>query len=195
MDELEFWKIVERAREESVGGSSGFVAKVLGLLGLSKPRSFSSTAFMDAVRVELGRCTDDQLVGFKIVQESLMDRAYTWPLWGAAYTICGGCSDDGFMDWRSWLIAQGRERFERSLADPDSLADLEGIDPDEAHLEEFLYVASELFGERTGGDLWDRVPENSRRGSSEEPAGERWEEGTDDLARMLPRLTSRYGKS
>lgn len=195
MTESQFWEIVERARARHAGGSDGLFGKLLSLLGLGSSRKFSPTGFMDAIRAELNLCSDQQLIGFKAAQEDLMDRAYTWPLWGAAYTMCGGCSDDGFLDWRAWLIAQGRERFERSLADPDSLAQMEGVDPDEANLEEFLYVAVEVFGERTGGDLWEHLPDSSTRGSSNEPTGERWEEGSDDLARMLPRLTARYGKA
>ncbi|WP_342210876.1 LysR family transcriptional regulator [Streptomyces sp. DH-12] len=46
------------------------------------------------------------------------------PLWAAAYVINGGCSDDGFDYFRGWLIAQGREVFERAVARPGALADL-----------------------------------------------------------------------
>jgi hypothetical protein len=38
--------------------------------------------------------------------------------------INGGCSNDGFEDFRGWLIVQGHEVFERMIADPDTLADL-----------------------------------------------------------------------
>ncbi|MFC9245678.1 DUF4240 domain-containing protein [Streptomyces sp. NPDC057136] len=48
----------------------------------------------------------------------------TNPLWAAAYVINGGCSDDGFDYFRGWLIAQGREVFERTAADPDALAEV-----------------------------------------------------------------------
>ncbi|MFD5576934.1 DUF4240 domain-containing protein [Streptomyces pseudogriseolus] len=54
----------------------------------------------------------------------LMADSYTSPLWAAAYPINGGCSDDGFDYFRGWLIAQGREVFERVVADPDALAEL-----------------------------------------------------------------------
>src|SRR5215510_8652424 len=50
--------------------------------------------------------------------------SYTNPLWAAAYVVNGGCSDDGFDYFRGWLIAQGREVFERVTADPDALAEL-----------------------------------------------------------------------
>ncbi|EKC76209.1 hypothetical protein LEA_04821 [human gut metagenome] len=36
-----------------------------------------------------------------------------------------GCSDDGFIDFRAWLIAQGKEVYMNALRDPDTLADIE----------------------------------------------------------------------
>lgn len=73
----------------------------------------------------------------------------TWNLWGAAYVINGGCSDDCFEYFRGWLVLQGRETFERALANPDSLAvhpQLEGA----AELEEVLYVARTVYQAKTG---------------------------------------------
>lgn len=46
------------------------------------------------------------------------------PLWAAACVANGGCSGDGFDYFRAWLIAQGREVFERAVADPNALAEL-----------------------------------------------------------------------
>lgn len=72
--------------------------------------------------------------------------AYQWLLWAAAYIIEGGCSDDGFMDFRYGLISRGRSVFERALADPDSLADVaddttDGFIPNE----DFGYVAQRVY--------------------------------------------------
>ena len=50
--------------------------------------------------------------------------AYHWDLWAAAYIIEGGCSDDGFMDFRSWLISMGREVYKAAMADAESLAEV-----------------------------------------------------------------------
>src|SRR5690242_19263203 len=43
----------------------------------------------------------------------LMTVSYRADLWAVAYTVNGGASDDGFDYFRGWLIAQGRETFER----------------------------------------------------------------------------------
>ena len=47
--------------------------------------------------------------------DAKMDQAYSWPLWGAAYVINGGCSDDTFTDFRAALISRGRQAFEAQL--------------------------------------------------------------------------------
>ncbi len=50
--------------------------------------------------------------------------AYQYGLWTAASVMeRGGCTDDGFIDFRGWLISQGREVYMAALRDPDSLAD------------------------------------------------------------------------
>jgi hypothetical protein len=62
-----------------------------------------------------------ELVAFREVQNELFDRdAYRWDLWAAAYVINGGASTDGFEYFLGWLMAQGRMRWEATLADPDS---------------------------------------------------------------------------
>ncbi|MEU1263212.1 DUF4240 domain-containing protein [Streptomyces cellulosae] len=69
----------------------------------------------------------EEIVAAQQVLWDLMADSYVNPLWAAAYLINGGCSDDGFDYFRGWLIAQGREVFERAVADPDTLADLPGV--------------------------------------------------------------------
>lgn len=69
----------------------------------------------------------EEIVAAQQVLWDLMADSYVNPLWAAAYLINGGCSDDGFDYFRGWLIAQGREVFERAVAGPDTLADLPGV--------------------------------------------------------------------
>ena len=60
----------------------------------------------------------------------LLDKAYVATLWDAADIIGCGCSDDGFWDFRGWLIAQGQKVYENALSDPESLLDLIDVDED-----------------------------------------------------------------
>ena len=59
------------------------------------------------------------------IYEELADQ---YGLWDAASIMMEWCSDDGFIDFRAWLIAQGREVYLAALKDPDSLADVEPYD-------------------------------------------------------------------
>jgi uncharacterized protein DUF4240 len=84
--------------------------------------------------------------------------SYTTDLWGAAYLINGGCSDDGFDYFRGWLMSQGRDAYERIVADPDALAELpaviravaKGI---ELEAEEMLGAVTTAYRRCTGEDL------------------------------------------
>jgi hypothetical protein len=103
----------------------------------------------DAMAVELDRRIRErpagEIVALAAAERALMAESYRWDLWGAAYLINGGCSDDGFEYFRAWLIAQGRQVFEAALRDPDSLAGHPPVrddpDRDDVECEEMLGVA------------------------------------------------------
>lgn len=159
-----FWKIIESARARSGG-------KIRGLAG--------------EIRWQLKRLNPDQIIAFEETLDGLLDAAYDWKLWGAAYVMKGGCSDDGFEYFRCWLVVQGRDVYERALADPDSLADLYRFDDSELEFEELLYMSRGIFEEKTGQEIPDR-----QRQTPPDPKGDSWEE--DDLPALLPKLSKRY---
>jgi hypothetical protein len=73
-------------------------------------------------------------------------------LWAVAYDIGGGCSNDAFEDFRSWLISMGQEVFEAALRDPKTVFDVaenEGLEED-VFFEEFQYVSERVLREKTG---------------------------------------------
>jgi hypothetical protein len=160
-DEL-MWSIVERAMQASGG---------------------ELAAACDAFRTELDRLDDDQLVRVEAAFCFAMRRAYDWNVWGAAYVILGGCSDDSFWDFRAGLISLGREVYEAALRDPESLAAVDDVE-NKTLMEGFQYVPGKLLEERglesmggghgTGG-----------------PAGKSWTENL--LKDKYPKLTARFG--
>lgn len=81
-------------------------------------------------------------------------RAYSDDLWGAAFVINNGCSDDKFTDFRCTLVSLGRSAFENALKDAESLAGLD-IDPAWAQYEAYQYVASRVYDEITGDSMPD----------------------------------------
>jgi hypothetical protein len=150
-------------------------------------------AQLEALRAELRRRTPEEVVQFQRRFEREMERANTWDLWGAAYVLNGGCSDDAFEYFRSWLIAQGREAFERALADPDCLADLPAAaaaaaDDEGVFFEEYAYVAGKVHEEKTGKSIPGGGEETGA-----EPRGTSWSESGDDLKNRFPRLWAKFG--
>lgn len=65
-----------------------------------------------------------KIVLFERINGGYDDDAYREDLWDIAYHINGGCSDDGFYDFRVWLIMQGEAVYKLALEDPESLAEV-----------------------------------------------------------------------
>ncbi|MGW0578217.1 DUF4240 domain-containing protein [Streptomyces sp. NPDC002920] len=176
MNKQQFWQLIETARNQASNPNDGeAVARRTTALLATHPA--------------------EEIVAAQQVLWDLMADSYTNPLWAAAYVINGGCSDDGFDYFRGWLIAQGREVFERIVADPDALAIVpvvrasaaDGIDLD---CEETLSIVWNAHVMATGKQLPDdaftiRYPELDLA----------WDFDFDDRAEMtrrLPRLAALY---
>lgn len=169
----QFWKLLDQA--------AGF--------------SDDPAAHIDALSTELRGLTSEDIKSFEVAFRRYLNKAYTWNLWGAAYVIHGGCSDDGFEYFRRWLVSKGRDTYERALADPDSLARLEARPGPYGmwEFEEIYYVANRIFNEKGGeGDVRDySEPEAGLGGAG--PSGEPFEEDPKHLAQRYPNLWQRFG--
>ncbi len=128
MDVEQFWQLIERTHDESGG---------------SPPHQF------ELLVQALVQMTEKEILAFDRIFETLMNRAYTTDVWNAAYTMTS-CGDDSFTDFRGWLIAQGKAIYERTLHDPDSLADVVAFeDADQTTWESVSYVASRAYERKT----------------------------------------------
>jgi uncharacterized protein DUF4240 len=150
----------------------------------------------------------DEIVAFQRVYDQLMDESYRWDLWGAAYLVNGGCSDDGFDYFRGWLVGQGRATWEAVLRDPDALAahpllqdpDWEAFE-DDLSCEDLMGAAFDAYEAVTGEDIYQAATTEAALGaagepSSNKPAGEHWDfDDLDEMRRRYPRLWSRVGDS
>jgi hypothetical protein len=163
MTEDEFWKLIENSRKES-GECEAQAAALAWLLSAQSAQAIQSF---------------DEIFAAKRAE------AYRWDLWGAAYLINGGCSDDGFEYFRCWLIGQGRDVFENALKNPDSLANMLSGDEDGVECENLLYVADQAYEDLIG----DPLPPRTYSGPLE-PQGSEWDE--DDLTEMFPQLAVKF---
>jgi hypothetical protein len=168
MDDAKFWKIIKRAKSEADGDPEGIA---------------------EGIHAQLAELPATEIESFDAILRSKLAAAYSWKLWGAAYLINGGCSDDGFEYFRGWLISQGQKVYEAAVADPDALAKVADPDNDQHECEDILGVAMRVYEEVTGNQL----PTPTVPAQPAEPSGERWDfDDLDATAQRLPRLARKY---
>lgn len=175
MNEREFWKIVESTRREA-------------LEQRRRPDQDLMDLHEKTLAVALKRLPPGEVAAFDARFTELQYRAYRWDLWNAAYLFDGGCSDDGFIDFRSCLISLGREWYDRILAEPDELAEIIGrTDVPYMQSEGFQYVARKVYEELTGSDIPD--PGLPHPG---DPVGENTDpEDLELMRKRYPKLTAK----
>ncbi|MFC8430377.1 DUF4240 domain-containing protein [Streptomyces sp. NPDC057253] len=180
MNEDRFWTIIESARTSSAASGSPFDESLVD---------------------HLCGCPSQEILEYAERFDEVHDALYRWDVWAAAYLIGGGCSDDSFMDFRAGVIASGRDWYERTVLDPDSLAEHPDVveaasaESDEALFYEVVnYAASKAFERLTGSaDAFDVAWAGYR--PVEGPGGDATDMGEDfdfddpdQMHRRLPRL-------
>ena len=128
MDVTEFWKIIDETRLAS-GGDHRKQAELL--------------------ITTLTKLTEAEIIDYQEILDNLQDEAYIAELWEVAYILDMGCGDDGFMDFRAWLIGQGKDIFYKALANPESLVEFVKLGQ-ETKSESLLYVALQAYELNTG---------------------------------------------
>lgn len=168
---------------------------------IQKTRRIDPDAHVERLVTRLSKLSVAKILAFDHRWNELHRASYNWNLWGAAYLINGGCSDDGFDYFRDWLLLQGRKVYEAAVRDPDSLADV--VDPDEGEYE---------CGCHPGMDAWFRATDTDREedgyaafGAAYDARypvtprmprlGGRWDHDSDrQMRKRLPRLWALYNE-
>lgn len=127
----EFWQLIEKAKCRC---------------GQDKKK------FLGYIRKELRKRGPEVALCFHSMVYVYRQLAYKYGLWTAAGIMLDGCSDDGFLDFRAWLIAQGKDVFLEALRCPDSLAKVEVYG--DCEFESFSYVGSVVYEKLTGRDAY-----------------------------------------
>jgi Protein of unknown function (DUF4240) len=173
MNTNEFWALIGDAARD--GGTPDTVAG----------RAATALAALDA----------GEIVAFERHLRRVLEASYKADLFGAAYLVNGGCSDEGFDAFRGWLMAQGREAFARAVGEPDSLAELPAVrraalTGEELGSEKMLAIAAKAHRDATGLEL------------PEEPAAKRpdtdgfWDfDDEDEVRRRFPRLAALFNEA
>ena len=138
-----------------------------------------------------------QAQNFHDIFHAYLDLAEQYGLWTAAAVMERGCSDDGFIDFRAWLIAQGKEVYLAALRDPDSLADVEPYG--DCSFEALCYTGFSAYEKLTGRNAYDDTDQAAFQSLTEELGREiQYGDGIGypyewkDAAAYLPNLCAKY---
>ena len=155
-----FWAVIDRARD----GSS------------------DCEKVSNRLEQQLKALADPALEEFAGAWSDWWGTTYSWDMWGVAYLINGGSSDDGFDYFRGWLMTQGSRRWAKVLQGPDSAFD--DVTPGTvAECEDIVVVLPNVYE----GRFRRAAPDPGQR----EPNGQEWTEET--LKSRFPRLARRFG--
>jgi hypothetical protein len=223
MNRERFWALIQETHPSS-GGRAGaqLLARLrelpLGRINTAdpdKPRPFDALveellASRDAccqhaarLAARLRELPPAEIAAFQDVRDDLLAESNRRDLWGAAYLINGGCSDDGFDYFRAWLLGQGNATFQTALRDPDGLAGhpevqdviSAGIGRERLECESLLAAPFWAYEAATGHEPPDHPrPSLLREALERGPAGEDWDfDDAREMQRRYPRLAAQLG--
>ena len=166
MDETTFWKLIEESRIMS-DGQVHLQAQLL------------------IKRLQKLHTVD--IATFHAIYVQQQNNAYTGELWDACNFITCGGGEQRFINFRAWLIAQGKSVYEAVVGNPDYLAKIiERKDREDVMYEEFAYVVAEAYEQKTDRSFSTAgIFAGSPKG---EPLGEK------DIESRFPNLFSKLGE-
>ena len=144
-------------------------------------------AAADLITKTLSGGTAANCIAFHNHVWDLLVESYHWDLWAVAYIINGGCSDDGFLYFRAWLIGNGKERFEAAMANPSVVGEWVN-QGDNIQCEMMMTPGESAYAAITGQDIPDDAETCVY---PQEPQGQPWEER--HLWSRFPTLTAKFG--
>ena len=159
---------------------------------VDRAASADPAAAAESLYDALSALPPEDVLAFERAFVRQMSRSNTSLHRAAAETVMGSTSQDVFVTFRTWVLAQGREVYEEFITDPDSLA-AHGPDDDEqvGAAESFESVALDVWSTQTGRDPYAEgsgVPVGDS--VYDEPTGT----ALDDAQRLarFPRLAATY---
>ena len=160
MDIIHFWQLIGETKRQSEGNCD---------------------LQTELLQFELKQLSVEEIVmfwDFFLMFEDLCDRA---DFRIAYYLLSGSDSDDGFTDFRAWVISRGVEVYSRALKNVETLADIHLMPGEMVECEQFGYAALYAYEEKTGEEMPERL-----RFSSEV----NWDE--EYLQQKFPRLWAKF---
>lgn len=102
---------------------------------------------LKATREALCELSSGEIAEWYEIYRDLHKAAYRDDLWDAVEACGIHATDDGFIDFRAWLISRGQEVYEAVMVRPESLSAYVP-EPREANFELYGYISSDAFAEK-----------------------------------------------
>jgi len=97
-----FWQIIEKANREAAGNEEVQEASLIH---------------------QLAAYSEADIVEFEKLLQQTLQQADDYQVMAALKSIQGWVTDDTYLYFRCWLIAQGQATFSAALMNPESLVD------------------------------------------------------------------------
>lgn len=191
MNKEEFWKVID---------------DVNNIVGKG-----SQEQFLSVFNEKLSEYSLEAIRDWYAIFRFYFTKAYRNDLWAACAATKSHCTDDGFIDFRYWLISKGRNIYLSAINDPDSLADFDipegsanfelfGYEPDSVYEKKWDKQNQDVAQEQNYMDIWKAintyplssdVVEDLQSDILERPdISDSW--GYDELHEIVPRLYAKY---
>lgn len=110
----------------------------------AKVAHIDQAALYRKTKQALLQLSQEDILDWHLIKDKYISAAYRNDLWAASAALGAHYTDDGFIDFRHWLLSFGRQVFIDALRDPDSLA-LLNTEGEYLNFERYGYVANEAF--------------------------------------------------
>src|SRR5262245_36540775 len=142
---------------------------------------------------ELERLSLDEYTGFLWHFYTFDHQAYRRDLWAVAFVVMGGCSNDCFMDFRTWLVLRGKRVYTAALQNPDSLSpEFNKIPKGDIPLWEYYF--STLYDRRFGDGAHEEAYRRFKfsRETLADPENEWNSDDEASMKRLCPTVFDKY---
>lgn len=117
--------------------------KFWSIINYSKSIAQENEELQELLIIEkLSNYPPKEIIEFEIIFRKIIIEADDYKIIGALKIIHGWVTDDPYLYFRCWLIAQGQEVFEKVMKNPDDLVDLVEVG-ELYHFEPLMYVSTE----------------------------------------------------
>ena len=191
MNKDEFWKVIDEVNNTVGNGSQ--------------------EQFLSVFNEKLSEYSLEAIRDWYAIFRFYFTKAYRNDLWAACAATKTHYSDDGFIDFRYWLISKGRNMYLSAINDPDSLADFDipegsarfeffGYEPDSVYNKKWDKENQDVVQEQNYMDIWKAI--NTYPLSSDivddlksdilerSDISDSWD--YDELHEIMPRLYAKY---